>query len=355
MRKAIERMKVMFYTVDDMLRMYQSNRIVIDNSFQRKYVWSRKNQINLIESILLGFPIPEFIFLEKPVNFERQLIVIDGQQRIGAITGFVNGEFTLEKKYLLDKVLKDKIGGLGYEQLNHEMRYSFLEYPLSFRLISSDFAENEIKTIFMRLNSNSLPLNPQELRNAVYDGEFLKLAEELADIEFWDNYRLFSNHERRRMQDIQFISSILLFFRMGIGEETTQENYNRIYDMYNNEYEERENDKELFEMLLHILEPFLESKKNLKFLRKKTHLYTLLIVAYNFYRKDKEFTKNHIDSFNKFVELYSLPKEEMSTYILTQRLVDINDYKNLSLRGTQKKMNRMKRVKTLERIIRNEY
>jgi len=247
------------------------------------------------------------------------------------------------------------VGGRTYEELNHKKRYSFLEYPLSFRLISSDFEEKEIKTIFMRLNSNSLPLNPQELRNAVYDGEFLKLAEELADIEFWDNYRLFSNSERSRMQDIQFISSILLFFRMGIGEETTQENYNRIYDMYNDEYEEKEKDRELFKEILFMIESILKSEKSLKFLRKKTHLYTLLIVTYNLHRKEEEFSNNHVDSFNRFVELYSLPKEEMISYFLTRRLVDINDYKKLSLTGTQQKINRIKRVKLLERIIKNEY
>lgn len=355
MRKSIERMQVNIYQVDYLIKMYQDGRIVIDNSFQRKYVWSRKNQISLIESILLGYPIPEFIFHERFSPYQRNLIVIDGQQRIGALTDFVNGEFSLSRKYLIDKKLAQEVGDKKFEDLNHEQRLSFLDYPLSFRIINSELDDNEVRAIFTRLNSNSLPLNPQELRNATFDGEFLKLAEKLADLEFWNKYQLFSNQERRRMQDIQFVSSILLFFRMGISEETNQEAYNKVYDMYNEVYKEKSEDFELFQKLLHKIEPILTNERNIKFLKRKTHLYALLLVIYKIEKFDSHFSDYHVESFNRFVLDYNLPDEEISTYMITERLLDIDEYKKLSYSNTQQKMNRIKRVKLLERIIENKY
>jgi hypothetical protein len=335
--------------------MFQEGRIVIDNSFQRKYVWSRKNQISLIESILLGYPIPEFIFLQKMSSSRTSLVVIDGQQRIGAIVDFINGEFELSRKHLIDNDLSHSVGDMKYENLNHEQRMAFLDYPLSFRIIGSDLNENEIRAIFTRLNSNSLPLNPQELRNATYDGEFLKLAEEIADFDFWNKYQLFSNQERRRMQDIQFVSSILLFFRMGISGETNQEVYNKVYDMYNEVYEEKTSDYQLFKKLLNQIEPILSIDRNRKFLKRKTHLYALLLVVYKIQKRDFRLNEKHLESFNKFVLDYNLPNEDININMVTQRLIDIDEYKKLSSSNTQQKLNRMKRVKLLEGIVENKY
>ena len=355
MRKSIEQMQVVIYHVDYLLKMYHEGRIIIDNSFQRKYVWSRKNQISLIESILLGYPIPEFIFHERISFSERNLIVIDGQQRIGALTDFVNGEFSLTRKYLIDHELAEVVGDRTYDNLNHEQRRSILDYPLSFRIINSDLNDEEIRAIFSRLNSNSLPLNPQELRNAAFDGEFLKLAEELADLEFWNKYQLFSNHERRRMQDIQFVSSILLFFRMGISEDTNQEAYNRVYDMYNEVYDEKTEDFQLFQKLLFKLEPILRNDRNIKFLKRKTHLYALMLVVYKIEKSNSIFSDYHVESFNQFVLDYNTPNESFSNYMMTQRIIDIGEYKKLSSSNTQQKINRIKRVKLLGNILENRY
>lgn len=81
---------------------------------------------------------------------------------------------------------------------------------------------DEIAKLFLRLNRTNTTLNPQELRNAEFNGEFLRLAEEIAQNEFWDNYKIFTQSDIRRMQDIQFISTLLIFLRMGIEQDNTQ-------------------------------------------------------------------------------------------------------------------------------------
>ena len=76
----------------------KSQEIVVDNSFQRKYVWTLKHQIKLIETILMGFPIPEIYLWQRntnPETGETQFAIVDGQQRLGALTDFINNDFKL--------------------------------------------------------------------------------------------------------------------------------------------------------------------------------------------------------------------------------------------------------------------
>ncbi|HAO3406757.1 TPA: DUF262 domain-containing protein, partial [Escherichia coli] len=82
---------------------FKSGELVIDNSFQRRYVWVKKDKVSLIESILLGYPIPEvYLWQNKtdPETGQRIHSIVDGQQRLGAVFDFVTDKFALEKRYL---------------------------------------------------------------------------------------------------------------------------------------------------------------------------------------------------------------------------------------------------------------
>src|SRR5690554_5018722 len=72
--------------------------IIVDNSFQRRYVWVPKDKVALIETILLGYPIPEVYLWQNetdPETGDTIFSIVDGQQRLGAVQGFINDEFKL--------------------------------------------------------------------------------------------------------------------------------------------------------------------------------------------------------------------------------------------------------------------
>ena len=188
----IEKINDSTRNVHDLYFDLKNGKIFVDNSFQRRYVWEEKHQAALIETILLGYDIPP-IYLWEQVPDDNGLIklsVVDGQQRIGAIQAYIDGVFSLKKKYLSVEEGFDWIGK-SFDELSKTDKDIIWKYKFKTREIDSDVSIDEIKTIFLRLNITNKVLNPQELRNARYNGEFIKLALELADIPFWKKHNIF--------------------------------------------------------------------------------------------------------------------------------------------------------------------
>lgn len=145
--------------------------------FQRRYVWSSKLASRLIESILLNVPIPP-CYLSQ--NEEFELDVIDGQQRLFSIYRFVENQFPLSSL----EVLKE-LNDLRFHQLPLKMQRQLLTHTLRCVLITNE-SHPEIKfDVFERLNSNTVPLNPQELRNCIYRGALNSLLRSVVEYKPW--------------------------------------------------------------------------------------------------------------------------------------------------------------------------
>ena len=85
---------------------YREELLYVDDSFQRRYVWHEKHKIKLIETILLGYAIPEIYVWDvttDPDTGDTKRSIVDGQQRIGALFSFINNEFKL-KKTVIEKI-----------------------------------------------------------------------------------------------------------------------------------------------------------------------------------------------------------------------------------------------------------
>ncbi|GGG32108.1 hypothetical protein GCM10011344_36270 [Dokdonia pacifica] len=316
----------------------------VDNTFQRQYIWTVKNQIRLIETILLGYAIPEIYLWERDTESESgntNFSVIDGQQRLGSIFNFINGDFKLNGTYL---DFRDAgYTGKTFTELTESERNQIWKYPISVRFIKDNVSREDIVNMFLRLNSTTTTLNPQELRNAEYSGLFLRLANELTENPIWLESSLFTGLDYRRMKDIEFISSLLIFIRLGIEEETTQKSINKVYDTFNEEYPDYEEDKNLFENLLSIVKKFLDaSDSNKKLISRKVHFYTLFTVAYYLFQKYGDAQQKHIDNFNAFVEDYGDTENRVGL---------IEEYFQLGQEGTQRKSNRMRRFEILKEIL----
>lgn len=163
------------WTVGVLNQWYRRDKIDLQPKFQREFVWSSKPELRsrLIESFLLDIPIPPVYFAEAS---NRQLEVIDGQQRLTTLLKFLNNEFSLEKLQRLGS-----LNGKYFKDLSVEQQDT-IEMSAQIRsILINTGARPELRyEVFERLNRGSVALNEQEMRNSVYRGNF---NDKLADLE----------------------------------------------------------------------------------------------------------------------------------------------------------------------------
>jgi hypothetical protein len=174
--------------------------------FQRRYVWSNKLASRLIESMLLNVPIPP-CYLSQNENFE--LDVIDGQQRLFSIYRYTENQFALSDL----EVLKD-IVGMRFHELPAKIQRQILTHTLRLTAVTNE-SHPEIKfDVFERLNTNTVPLNAQELRNCVYRGALNDLLKDAVIYEPWLTI-LRRKEPDKRMRDEELILRFFAFYTEG--------------------------------------------------------------------------------------------------------------------------------------------
>lgn len=186
----------------------ENDEIDLQPDFQRVTdVWDNVKKSRLIESILLGLPLPSFYFSENPVS--QKLSIIDGLQRICAIRDFV-----LEKENPL------KLEGLQFLKNFDGFTFSQLARPEVKRIKSLKITMNTVRKgtpldvkyiIFQRVNTAGVPLTPQEMRHALNQGPAAIFIKELADMESFKKATNYSV-ESKRMQDRDFVNRFIAFF-----------------------------------------------------------------------------------------------------------------------------------------------
>lgn len=328
--------------------------LVVDDSFQRNYVWNRKNQIQLIESIILGYPIPEIYIWNIGTDEntgDTKYSIVDGQQRTGAIFQFISNQYKLlEMSLKSDSDCFARVKNKYFKDLDIEDKKAIWAYIFSIRLVRNSVERESIVKMFLRLNSNNLTLNPQELRNAEFDGEFMKVVSTLSEREYWDSNQIFSISDRRRMKDISFISTLLVFMKQGIQEDITEKNINQIYDLYNDDYPNQEVDLNKFDFILNCIDRILDGDESRqKFLKKSVHLYTIFTAIYEVTLDNKQFNQKQIENYREFIASYS---DESSLGEKFPGLInDLSMYKSLVLDGTRSQSNRLKRHNIVVKIL----
>ena len=127
--------------------------------------------------MLLNIPIPP-CYLSQ--NEEFELDVIDGQQRLFSIYRFLDNQFALN-----DLEVETELNGLRFHNLNPKVQRKLKTHTLRLVAVTNE-SHPEIKfDVFQRLNTNTMPLNAQELRNCVYRGSLNDLLKEAVEYEPW--------------------------------------------------------------------------------------------------------------------------------------------------------------------------
>jgi hypothetical protein len=148
----------------------------------------------------MGLPFPEIFLMYSPRDTTSPIStfeVVDGQQRLATIHQYITGSPNFKVK-----------GIKGFQELTPEEKYNFLDYHVVVReLRTSD--ENEIFEVFLRINSVNYALNAVELTNALYEGEFITTARQIAQNDFFTKMEIFSENEFSRKKDLEFVLLIM--------------------------------------------------------------------------------------------------------------------------------------------------
>lgn len=160
-----------------------SGKLTIQPEYQRNYIYASdggKKEVAVIESLLKDYPIG-LIYFNKVAGDHFE--VLDGQQRITSVGRFTTGKFAIKD----ENGMEQYFGGLAADKQEKIMNTELLIYEC-------EGTESEIKEWFKTINIAGVPLNNQELLNAVYSGPFVTLAKEgfsnsgNANIQKWSAY-----------------------------------------------------------------------------------------------------------------------------------------------------------------------
>lgn len=184
-----------FYTIYELKRRYAAvpPRIVLDSDFQREEVWRQDRKSELIESVLMGLPLPIFYFNQDKYG---RLIVVDGRQRLTAFFEYMDNEFPLRKL----KILSD-LNGKTFHQLSPLLQGRFEDFQIQAHVILPPTPDRIKFDIFDRVNRGGMPLNKQEIRNALYQGFATKLLNRLIESQEFKNATGHAFVKEIRMKD----------------------------------------------------------------------------------------------------------------------------------------------------------
>ncbi|HBO1843018.1 TPA: DUF262 domain-containing protein [Pseudomonas aeruginosa] len=213
------------YNISDFLEWQQTGLLELSPKFQRRSVWTEKAKSYLVDTVLRGKPIPK-ILITQTLNAGRNIrTVVDGQQRLRAILGYVNGDFKVSRAHNKD------YAGLVFDELPEDVKSEYLQYEIGVDMLF-DLAFEDILDVFARLNTYSVKLNPQELLNAQYLGYFKQSAYALGFkyAAYWIEAGVLSEKDVMRMAEAELSSDLLGSLIEGIQPKKAIPNIYKKYD-----------------------------------------------------------------------------------------------------------------------------
>jgi len=140
-----------------------AGQLIIQPEYQRNYIYADgKRDVAVIQSLLKGYPLGLIYFNKRS---DGMLEVLDGQQRITSFGRYITGKFAIKD----DNGMEQYFSGLAKDKQEQILYSSILVYEC-------EGTETEIKEWFKTINTVGVPLNDQELLNAVYSGRFTTLG-----------------------------------------------------------------------------------------------------------------------------------------------------------------------------------
>jgi Protein of unknown function DUF262 len=172
------------WTTETILRQIEKGNIQLNPSYQRREVWRVERKSKFIESLILGLPIPQIVLAEDQ-DRKNSYIVIDGKQRLLTLSQFAAhaDSKTYQQLKLSELEKRTDLNGLSFDGMQADPHFAddirrFENQTIRTVVIKSWPNEDVLYLIFLRLNTGSVQLSPQELRQALHPGPFLTFVDE---------------------------------------------------------------------------------------------------------------------------------------------------------------------------------
>lgn len=188
---------------------YRKGKLVIQPDFQRQFVWDDKKSSKLIESGLLDIPLPVIYLSEEK---DGKIYVIDGQQRLTSFFSFIDGRFPDGREFTLKGLtVFPEYNNKNFKELPEEVQEKINGCTIRTITFKQE-SDGDLKyEIFERLNTGSVSLNDQELRNCIYRGKYNDLLRRLSENDDF-RYLMGISMPDRRMKDVEFVLRFAAFY-----------------------------------------------------------------------------------------------------------------------------------------------
>ena len=205
------------WTTETILNQIKKKNIILNPKFQRREAWDDKRKSKFIESLFLGLPIPQIVLAEDKKR-KGAYLVIDGKQRLLSIRRFISQQNDEEYQSFRLKglTIREDLNGRSYEDIKEDLDLfedisSFENQSIRTIVIKNWPNENFLYHVFLRLNTGSVPLSPQELRQALHPGPFLDYIDEVSDKSLAIRSILGIKKPDYRMRDIELLVRFFSF------------------------------------------------------------------------------------------------------------------------------------------------
>lgn len=253
----IEEYRIIPYPADYTLKVlydkWNSNELVIPK-YQRQFVWQLYQASRLIESFLMGLPVPGIFLYKEP---ETQILsIIDGHQRLVTVFGFIDGIFPVGEKVFRLRRVSRKWEGKTFRELESRDQIKFRDSVLRATIVEQIDPDDDSSVfhIFERLNTGGTSLTAQEIRNCIYRGKFNDFLNAINENKDWRE--IFGKQgSDNRMRDVELILRFLALYYKG-------DNYTKSMKEFLNKFmkSNREGQKVALEEIKHI---FSATMKNI--------------------------------------------------------------------------------------------
>lgn len=178
-------------TVDELVRRVGKKRIEIAPVYQRQFRWDPVRQSRLVESLMLGIPVPPlFMATNLAPDKQNKWEVVDGLQRLLTLVNFTGNEETRQAAKLKDPPLRltelDKLTeleGVTFADLAEDIRTTLEDRPVKI-IVLNDKSDLQVRfDLFERLNTGGIALTDQEVRECVFRGAFMDILSTLSQTE----------------------------------------------------------------------------------------------------------------------------------------------------------------------------
>lgn len=253
--------------VRELMTMLTNEVLVAQPEFQRRLVWTNRHKQLFIETVLDGMPFPEIFFCDGSVDLNTgagTTLLVDGQQRVTTLYQYFTGSDQF------------KPGDIRpYADLEPAEKANFLNYDVVVRDLGS-LSMEQVREVFRRMNSTNYSLNAMEVNNARFDGALKKAAEDMSGWKVFEDHRVFTAVDIRRMGDVRWCLDVIITVMSGYFSRS--DSHEEYLERYNDEFPEGgEVEAKLADCLVLLSGLNLDSKSRAW---QKNDLFTLAVEIY---------------------------------------------------------------------------